>query len=442
MRAPAGIVVRVTSTMEPSAPATADSAPSLLSRGHASWFLRLVVLALVAAAVSAATSLVVASLAWTTATNHGASLQEALRVGGLAWVAGQGVPIVVNAVTIGLAPVGLGLVSIAILFLGSRRLVRGLQVRTGGDLAWLAGAIVTAAFAYAALVSWAADLSWRPDARASTAEALVRGGLLALGSLLAGSLLALQSAQDDDGAGMDASRLAVMPAMIVSVVRAGVIAAGLALGIGALLAALSLMTHFDDAVTIAQSLAAGIGGGLGLFLLCLAYVPVMAVWGTAYFLGAGVVIGPGVTSTPFIAVTAPTNLPAVPLLAAVPQQATPLAWLLPVLAIGCGLLAGITIAHGHRGAPRLLRAGLAVCAAAISGVILGLAALFASGPLGDLKLAYLGPVPTTVGVLAFVLIVLGAVPASILGAERRRGSHLTIAAGEATEPAQEAIGDE
>ncbi len=55
-------------------------------------------------------------------------------------------------------------------------------------------------------------------------------------------------------------------------------------------------------------------------------------------------------------------------------------------------------------------------------MLLALAALLASGSLGDLRLAYLGPSRPTVGVLGAVLIVLGAAPSAAAAApsDRRR----------------------
>ena len=179
------------------------------------------------------------------------------------------------------------------------------------------------------------------------------------------------------------------------------------------------MLHIDDAVTMAQSLAGGLGGGLGLLALGVAYVPVMAMWGTAYVMGAGVVVGPAVTISPFVAVTAPTELPPFPLLAALPQGATPLAWALPLTGVAAGVLAGLVIARRARRESRLVRLALATGAAAVAGVLLALGAFLASGSLGDLRLAFLGPVPATVGILGAVLIVLGAAPSAAAAAVER-----------------------
>ncbi len=383
----------------------------------------MVVVALIAGVAGIIVTLLVTSAIWALAMPGLSSVQDALRVGGLAWLGAQGVPVYVNAVAFSLAPWGIGLVGIALLVLGARRVTMRLGVSTGMDLAWLAIAVVLAAFAYAVLGAWVADISWRPDARAVGLDAAWRTGLVALVCLGAGAIAGLQRASDES----EEPAHPLLPPMVVAVLRAGAVGLVAVLGVGAIAVSLSLLLHFDDAVTIQQSLVAGAGGGLGLALLSLAYAPVLAVWGASYVLGAGVVLAPGVTSTPFVPVMAPTSLPAVPVLAAIPQQASPLAWLLPVVVIACGLLVGLSVARAFRGSPRLLRAGLAVISAGVAGMGLGLVAALASGALGDQRLAYVGPMPVTVGVLGFVLLVFGAVPAAILGAERARGSHLAVA---------------
>ena len=145
-----------------------------------------------------------------------------------------------------------------------------------------------------------------------------------------------------------------------------------------------------------------------------------AVWGAAYVMGAGVVIGPSITVSPFVAVTAPTQLPPFPLLAALPQEASPLAWALPLAGVVAGVLAGIVIARRARRESRLVRLALATGAAVVAGALLALASYLAAGSLGELRLAYLGPLPTTVGILGAVLVVLGAAPSAAAAASTDR----------------------
>ncbi len=207
-----------------------------------------------------------------------------------------------------------------------------------------------------------------------------------------------------------------VPAWLAVSVRAGLIGAVAILGLGALAATASLLVHVDDAITMAQSLHAGVGGGLGLLILGIAYLPVMAVWASSYVIGAGVVIGPAVAISPFIPVTAPTQLPPFPLLAALPQATTPVMWALPLVGIVGGVLAGLAIARRARTEPRLTRLAMALAAAAVSGGVMLVLAYLASGSLGNLRLAQVGPSPVTVAVLTAVLVTLGAVPSAVIGA--------------------------
>ena len=406
---------------QPEVSASSEKQPSSAVPRHAGWLLRLAAVAATAAAIGIVLSLILVTAIWALAMPSALSPAELFRLAGLAWLASQGAPAYVDAVALSLAPWGLGLVSILVLFLGARRVVTRLDVRTHRDGWWLAAAVLAGAFVYAVLAAWVADASWVATSRTESIDAAWRAAVWSVLALGAGAVAGLLRASDSDD-----ERIAP-PRQVMAIVKATGVGVFAVLGIGAFAVALSLLAHFDDAVTLQQSLAAGAGGGFGLFLVALAYLPVLSVWGAAYVLGAGVVIGPGVTASPFVAVTAPTSLPAMPVLAAVPQQASPLAWLLPVLVIACGLLAGLSVARSFRSSPKLLRAGLAVLVAALIGVAFFVLAWLASGSLGDQRLAYVGPVSQTAGILTFVLIVLGAVPASILGSQRGRSRHLAVA---------------
>ena len=305
------------------------------------------------------------------------------------------------ATPISLMPWGLGLVCGLLLLFGARGAVRRMDIGSYRDLGWVGGGVAAAAVVYAALGAWAADFTWLPGARVSPGEAAIHAGVLALLAMTTGALIAMHQENERTGRQL----FPVIPQLLAVVLRAGALGALALLGVGALAAALSLMAHFDDSVSLMQSLAVGPGGALGLVLLCLAYVPVLVVWGTAYVVGSGVVIGTGAVVSPFVAVTPPTSLPPVPLLAAIPQQATPFAWLAPVIAICCGLAVGLAVGRGMRGAPRLLRAVIAVTACAFSGVLILIAGFLASGSLGEQRLAQVGPVPTALGMVAFVLLV-------------------------------------
>jgi hypothetical protein len=358
----------------------------------------------VGAAWAAAIGLVVAGLpmllVWMASPDSGLTWLESLRIAGLLWVVAHGVPVTVGAVTYSLVPWGLAIVPILLLgYAGSWAARRSDLARTA-DVLVLVGA---GTLVYAGAVGVVAGATARPGSATGTLPAIAYSAVIALLSLGWGAARA---------AGVTARDL--LPAWAVVVLRAGLIGAFTLLGIGALAATASLLAHVDDAITMTQALHPGFWGGLGLLAVNLAYVPVLAVWGMSYVLGAGVVIGPGITVSPFIAATTPTQLPPMPLLAALPQNASPLAWLLPVAGVVAGVLVGLSISRGARQEPRLVRLAMAAGAAAVSGLVVTLLAALGAGSLGDLRLAHVGAVPVAAGILAAVLVVLGAVPSAIV----------------------------
>ncbi len=337
---------------------------------------------------------------WMASPDSGLTWIESLRIAGLIWVLANGAPIALQAVSYSLVPLGLTLVPLLLLgYAGgwAARRSRAASVRQ------VSLVVLPAALAYAAAVGVVAATTAEPASRISVLPAVVAALLLSLVALGWG---AVRSSGLLPTLGL--------PRWLTTSVRAGLVAASMVIGLGAVAATTSLILHIDDAITMAQSLGAGIGGGLALLVLGAAYVPVMAVWGSAYVMGAGVVIGPAVTVSPFLAVTAPTDLPPFPLLAALPQETTPLAWLLPLTGIVAGVVAGLLIARRARDEARLVRLAMAGGAAVAAGAVLALGAFLASGSLGDGRLAQVGPVPLTVGILGAVLVVLGAAPSAVV----------------------------
>jgi hypothetical protein len=365
-------------------------------------------------------------IVWMATPSSGLTWLESLRVAGLLWVVAHGAPVVIAGVTYSLVPWGLAVIPLLLLgYAGGWAARRSGAVEPRQTLML----VLSGAASYAVLVGIVGVVVGRPGSSASLVPAV--GYALALAVLGLG-WGAVRFARRDAGANADAVTL---PMWLDVVLRSGIAAAVALLGVGAVAAATSLLLHVDDAVTMMQSLHTGLWGGLGLLLLGLAYAPVLAVWGTAYALGAGVVIAPAVTVSPFIAVTAPTQLPPFPLLAALPQTASPIAWALPLIGILAGILAGVMIGRRARQEPRLVRLVMALGAAAVAGVLLAAAAFLAAGSLGDLRLAHIGPSPLTLGVLAAVLVVLGAVPSAVMPAPPARPLLTVAESTDADEPA-------
>ncbi|MER5948798.1 DUF6350 family protein [Streptomyces sp. NPDC001904] len=193
----------------------------------------------------------------------------------------------------------------------------------------------------------------------------------------------------------------VLPRVLVTEVlpaAARAAAAGLLVLVagGALVLAVGLAWHGGDVRESFVRVTGAWSGRFAVLLLCVALVPNAALWGAAYALGPGVVLGAGQTAGP-LGSSGSTLLPAFPLLAAVPPAGpgSPFTWavaLVPVTAAatvawfvtGAGEAAGWTrgrIAYAVVVAAGLCGAAMA-CLAVASGGALGVAALSAFGPVG------------------------------------------------------------
>ena len=176
---------------------------------------------------------------------------------------------------------------------------------------------------------------------------------------------------------------------------------------GAVLAGASLALHLPEVKTATDALAPGVGGAALLLLAQLAYVPNAVIWAVAYTLGPGFAFGAGTVVAPTGSVLGP--VPAFPMLAAIPSGGQPggPAWVpvavlaLPYLA---GLFAGIVTVR-IAPTPVMEAAPLwGFAAGTAAGVLVGLGAAFAGGPLGDGRLAAVGPSGFAVGLVAVLEI--------------------------------------
>lgn len=326
--------------------------------------------------------------------------RESLRLGGLLWLVGNGAAVSIAGITLTLLPWGLVVIPLVLLGYAGAWATRRSATIDPVRLLWI---VIPGAVLYGALGAVVDVVVSEPASRVDLLHA-------ALGCLVVATV----------GLGWGAVRGSgllerqIVPRVLAVPVRAGAVALACVVGIGAVAATVSLVVHIDDAITMAQALNAGLGGGVGLLVLGIAYVPVMAVWGTAYVLGAGISLAPESTLSPFLASAAPVDLPAFPLLAALPGQAPPFAWLLPIVGVVGGVLAGVMIGRRLRHEQRLVRLVAAAGSAAFAGVGLWLLAWLSSGSLGTESLAHLGTDPLVLGVLGALLISVGAVPTALV----------------------------
>ncbi|MGW5663403.1 cell division protein PerM [Streptomyces sp. NPDC003758] len=176
-------------------------------------------------------------------------------------------------------------------------------------------------------------------------------------------------------------------------------------GGGALLVGLSLVWHGDVVRESFLQVTQGWAGRGAVLLLAVALVPNAAVWAAAYALGPGFLLGAGHGMGPWSPATAPSLMPAFPLLAAVPGSGGGLlGWAVGVVPVAAGLVVGWFMARGARAEPgrgAVWSVGRTVAgvlgAAVMCGLLLGGLAEVSGGPLGVAALARFGPVGWQVG---------------------------------------------
>ena len=353
-----------------------------------------------------------AILIWALTPASGTEAAEALRAGVAAFAAANLMPVWVAGIPLTLSPLLCTALLVALLAVTAQRGRFQPEGRYQETLA-----ILTTAVVYG-LVAAAAVRGFGP-AEAIPASAVWTAPLLALVAVFVGTLAR--------PSGWRTWWLLVAPAWVRRAVRAGAVAAAALVGGGAVVLCAGLLLHFGSAVGISAIAAPTWADGLGLAVVGLAYVPNAVVAAVSYVTGVGFEAGPA-TFSPLGSTAA--DLPAVPLLAAVPENAGPtalslLVFLVPFLA---GLLAGRVLVRRPSGLSQ--RVAGALVASVLAGGVAGVLALVGSGGAGAGRWSSFGPPPLLLaGVVTSEILVVALCFAMLSGIRRPR----TAAAG----PAQE-----
>ena len=348
-----------------------------------------------AAASGMAALTTLTAIGWITAPHVGigTGLVGVLRTAALLWLVAHHVGVTVHgAGRIGMLPLGLVLVPGTLLALAGRWVVHAGAVTRLRHVGYAALALalpytlLAGALAVACRSTQAAPSLWQAVV-ASFLLALVAGGLGAARGLAPWSRLA-----------------SLMPARPRSIVLGMLGASALLTAVGAALAGVSLAVHLPEVKAAADALAPGPAGAVLLLLAQLAYAPNAIIWAVAYVLGPGFAFGAGTAVAPTGSVLG--ALPVFPMLAALPSGGrsawvTILVLAMPYLA---GVLAGIVTVR-ITPTPVIEAAALwGLAAGAATGAVAGLAAAFSGGPLGDGRLAEVGPSGWQVGLVAMLEI--------------------------------------
>jgi len=365
-----------------------------------------------AGAAGAAAPLVVMLLLWvvglaawysTDGGSHGTP-RDVLRVGADAWLLAHGADLVLRGRTVTAVPLGLTVVAALVTYRAGRW--AGTAPAEGGRIDGLrctVRSLGALAGAYAAVALVVALLARLPGARPDPPGALLGGAALA--ALAGGAGLV-------SGAGLWPRVRPWVPVPALAAGYGAVTAGLLVLGAGAVLAGVSLAVQGGAATAVLTALDAGATGGLLLVLLVALAAPNTALLGAAYLLGPGFSVGTGTV----VSVTQVHlgEVPAVPLLAALPPEGAAPPWVAGLLAVPVlagaagGFLAGRAVpTRSYRtGAGRGVGTGLAAA------VLLALAVAAAGGAIGPGRMSDLGSPP--VPVLAAAVPAL--TPAAVLGA--------------------------
>ena len=372
--------------------------------------------------------------AWALASHGSATFDDALRAGGLAFVASHHAPISVPGGMLTLIPLGFTLLPLACAHRAGRWAARATAITTAPD-AW--ALIGTGSATYAFIVAIIAQFSTVGSAQVLGVHALVAAALVALVGLGTGVFRET---------GLWQTTRDALPVGVRHAITAATASVAALLTVAGALLLLSAGIHHAGVTALAQSVAPGVGEGLLFLLISVALVPTVAVWSLAYFVGPGLVIG-GAAISPFT--VGGGLLPAIPILAAIPDDPAPYAPLLLLLAVACGGVGTAVVRRRADSADEPVVVSDLLLGAAFTGSAVTVLVLLTSGSWGTGRLAQVGPNAWVVGLATTGLVLAGA----LLGAlaipvitgwltplaarvRERREPHIDLRGQEPTAPAQ------
>ena len=188
--------------------------------------------------------------------------------------------------------------------------------------------------------------------------------------------------------------------------RAGFMALFALVSAGALMVAAGLAASWPRTSELFAGAGPSVGVGLGVFLLCLGYLPNAIIAGFSYLAGAGFSMG-GVEVTPMRFV--PGQVPSVPLLAAMPEEA--FAWS-PVVLAGAALIGAFVGWTCRKVSDRPSSRLRAVLVAAVTAAVGSLVLAATAG--GRLAAGAFDPVTVPAGLLALLVALWVLVPGALV----------------------------
>ena len=339
--------------------------------------------------------------------SNGRSFPSILAAASSLWLSGHGVPVDIIGVHIGLIPLGLTCVS---LLLGEEACRYGARVLWHRHDKRPARRHVGEAVALHTTIELLAAVVMAAGATTPHWLAAMVGALLI--GLCSGIVGACRGAHINP-----LSRLPHWARGLPKAVGATV-AVCLAGGSAALTVA--LLVHADRVIHLHQQIGATGWGGFCLILLQLAWLPTMALWGTAWTMSPGFAFGTGTFVSPLGSHLG--IVPALPVLGALPPNGplNPAACVWLAVPVVAAIVGGILVMRSLPEAEFEIGCGLGALSGLLSGLVLGALGSLSSGNLGDGRLSEVGTImPATGGCAVGVLTLVTMLCGFVIGLSRR-----------------------
>jgi hypothetical protein len=312
---------------------------------------------------------------------HG-DTRDAIRVGADGWLLAHGAHLDLAtgpvSATITAVPLGLTLFAVYVAHRLGLWAARTSAVEDPGTV--LLGTVVMSGL-YGVVALLTAVLSATAGAEASLLRAFAGGFVVAF----VGGGYGIVSGSDDV-----VDWHSKVPDTVRVVLRGGLGAALLLVAGSAVLLAVALLTDLGSAANVLSRLHADASGGLLYTVLVAAVAPNAVLLTGSYLLGPGFAVGTGTAVSPGAVVLGP--VPAFPLLAALPSEGTPAAWLFGLVAVPvlAGALAAALVVRRFAVSSFQDAAVRGLGSGAVGGVLFTVLVALSGGAVGPGRMADIG----------------------------------------------------
>ena len=321
----------------------------------------------------------------------GTALGGALRFAALIWVAGHGVPLVNDGMSISLLPWLLMLWPAYVVVRAARRVAGVLDADTLRDALAVAGAV---GLTHAGWTVAVAAVASSPGLTVRPGQALLHAAALAIVSAAGALLLRVDLRADLEDR---------LPAPMRLGLRLGALSASAVVGMAGLLILVAIVVRWQDMAAVTSAVAADTPAQIGLALVSALFLGTAVGWVSAWLVGSpvwvvGQPLGPLVdgVGTPLVLDPIPA-LPALPTLALLPERLPGWAGFAPGVWMAVLVAAAVTLRARTASWTWAHRTGAAAVMVVTMTMTLVLVAALSSGAWGDAALAQVGPDALIVG---------------------------------------------